>query len=169
MIILIVISIALVLVYVGFAIWNRKGLPESISAMVDMFSGAWRWLWSLWLATVAICTFAPAIDVLDKKGLAVLGFIPMVLLGFVAVMPIFDTEHKKVHDIFGILAGVASQVAMAFMCVGWLMVWMLFVFVMGSIFVQPDGWLAKAVKGNGTFVAEMMCWITVIGAALTAM
>ena len=164
---MIIISILLVVSFVGTAIWREREIPESISAMVNIFTGAWRWLWSLWLIAVAVCTFAPVIEVLDSRGLAVFGFLPMGLLGFVAALPIFDTEHKDVHDVLGIVAGVLSQAAVFFMCPYWLFAWSLFVFLMGSVYVQPEGWLAKAVKGKGTFVAEMVCWIAVIGAALT--
>lgn len=167
MTVLLIISILLVVSFVGTAIWKMKGLPESISAMVNIFEGAWKWLWSIWLMAVAICTFAPVIDVLDQKGLGIFGFFPMGLLGFVAAMPIFDTDHKNVHDVLGIVAGFLSQVAVVIMCPLWLFAWSLFVFLMGSVYVQPKGWLARAVQGKWTFVAEVVCWMAVVGAAMT--
>lgn len=164
---MLILSILLVASFTGAAIWMEREIPDSISAMVNIFSGALKWLWSIWLVAVAICTFAPVIDVLDQKGMAVFGFLPMGLIGFVAAMPIFDTEHKDVHDVLGIVAGILSQVAVVMMCPWWLFAWSLFVFLMGSVYVQPEGRLAKAVKGKGTFVAEVVCWIATVGAAMT--
>ena len=48
---MLLISISLVVLYVGTTIWIKKELPDSISAMVyDLPEGGWRWLWTVWLA-----------------------------------------------------------------------------------------------------------------------
>ena len=161
---MIILSVLLAVLYVGAAIWALRGLPVSISSMVYVLpEGAARWLWSLWLIAVDVLTFAPLMDVLDGRGLAVVAFIPMALLAFVAVMPIFMEEHKKAHDIMGVAAGVMSQVCVALICTDWLVVWALFVFLAGSVYVQPSGWLGKAINKKTVFVAEAVCYISLIG------
>lgn len=105
----IILSFLLVASYVGAAIWKDKKLPESISAMVYILpKGGWQWLWTIWLVIIDILIFPEVIEILDHRRLGVLGFIPMVLLAFVAVFPLFDTEHRKYHYILGILAGICS-------------------------------------------------------------
>jgi len=62
MIVILIISVLLVVLYVGAAIWRFRALPDSISAMVYALpDGGWRWLWSAWLAIVGILTFAPVV------------------------------------------------------------------------------------------------------------
>ena len=54
---LLIISILLVTLYVGAAIWKERELPESISAMVYLLpEGGAQWLWSLWMVVTAIFT-----------------------------------------------------------------------------------------------------------------
>lgn len=161
---MIILSVLLAVLYVGAAIWALRGLPVSISSMVYVLpEGAARWLWSLWLIAVDVLTFAPLMDVLDGRGLAVVAFIPMALLAFVAAMPIFMEENKKAHDIMGVAAGVMSQVCVALICADWLFAWALFVFLAGSVYVQPSGWLGKAINKKTVFVVEAVCYISIIG------
>ena len=163
---MLILSILLVALFTGAAIWKLRALPESFSSLVGLFDGAWRWLWSLWLVAVDVLTLAPAIDVLDGRGLAFIAFLPMVMLLFVAAWPIFDREHYKWHNILGTVAGVMTQAIVAIISPAWLSVWIAFLFLIGSVFVQPEGKLAKAVKGKAVFIAEMACYIALVGALL---
>ena len=151
MTLLLIISILLVALFVGAAIWKKKELPESISAMVYVFR--WKWLWSIWLVAVSVFTFAPVTELLDGKGLGVFGFLPMVCLGFVAVWPLFDKEHVKWHYLLAILGGILSQVAVALLNPMALLLW---------VAILPFVRSSKAV-----FVSEVICWATVVGVALT--
>ena len=167
MIAMTILSILLAVSFAGAAIWRLKALPDSISAMVYALpDGGWRWLWSAWLAIVDILTFAPVVEILDGRGLGILGFLPMAMLMFVAVWPIFDREHYRWHNILGIAAGVMTQVIVAIVSPAWLSVWMAFVFLTGSVYVQPDGGLAKAVSGKAVFLAEVACYVALVGALL---
>lgn len=163
---MIILSVLLVASFVGVTVWRRRELPESISALVYEFEGAKMWLWSLWMLAVDVLTFAPAIEVLDTRGLAFVAFIPMALLGFVAAMPIFMKEHKLAHDIMGIAAAVFSQVCVVLICPWWLFAWTIFLFLMGSVIIKRDSRLAKIFRGKGVFVAEMICYLTLVGAIL---
>ena len=162
MITLTILSILLVVSFTGITIWIRKELPESISAMVyDLPDGGWRWLWSVWLALVSVLTFAPVIGILDDtRGLGFMGFVPMVLLGFVAVWPLFDKEHLKWHYILSYIAGIWSQVDVWLMCPWWLFVWLaLIVFVGYLLLCNLKQMLSKVV-----ILMEMTCYVGVIGA-----
>lgn len=159
---MIILSILLVVSFAGTTIWIRKELPESISAMVyDLPDGGWRWLWSVWLALVSVLTFASVIDILDDtRGLGFMGFVPMVLLGFVAVWPLFDKEHLKWHYILSYIAGIWSQVDVWLMCPWWLFVWLaLIVFVGYLLLCNLKQMLSKVV-----ILMEMTCYIGIVGA-----
>lgn len=159
---LLIISILLVTLYVGVAIWKERELPESISAMVYLLpEGGAQWLWSLWMVVTAIITFAPVISILDRQGLGFLGFLSMVLLAFVAVWPLYDKEHTVWHNVFGIAAGVLSQVCVRFICPWWLWLWILFIayewYSRKYVHVYPNG-----ITGKSVFIAEVICFTTII-------
>lgn len=156
---MLILSILLVALGMGAAIWKGRELPESVSAMVWLLpKGGWRWLWMVWLLMADIFTLAPAIEILDAKNLGVLGFLPMVLMAFVAVWPLFDTEHRKWHNAFGIAAGVATQPCVWFICPWWLFGWLLIPAAIIAMYCQPDR--MKWLDGKGVTVAEIICYVT---------
>ena len=157
-------SILLAASFTGVAIWRKRALPESISSLVYVFR--WKWLWTVWLSVVGLLTCIPTIDVLDTKDMGFLGFLTLACLLFCAAMPIFMRDWKRWHDILGISACVLSQACVSIVCAVWLFAWALFVFLMGSVYVQPQGRLAKAVKGNGVFMAEATCYVSMVGSLL---
>jgi len=159
---MIILSILLVVSYVGITIWRKKELPESISAMVyDLPDGGWRWVWSIWLLLVDVFTFAPTIEILEEAhSIGIMGFVPMVLLGFVAVWPLFDKEHLRWHYILSYIAGIWSQVDVWLMCPWWLFVWLaLIVFVGYLLLCNLKQMLSKVV-----ILMEMTCYIGIVGA-----
>lgn len=161
---LLIISILLTTSFVGVAIWRMKALPESISSLVHILKH--RWVWTLWMWAVGFLTCIPAITALDRIGMQFLGFGTLACLIFCAAMPTFMEDKKDVHDILGISACILSQGCVIFIDYNWLSVWMLFLFLMGSVYVQPDGELGKAMKGKGVFVAEMCCYVSHEGSLL---
>lgn len=162
------VSVLLVILYVGVAIWRKRELPESISAMVYILpEGGWRWLWSLWLIVVSVLTFAPVIEILDKRGLGFLAFLPIVFNMFVAVWPLYDTEHKPWHYAFGIASGVVSQVCVWLMNPYWLWMWLLMI----AIPMIDRMWWHQSIPvwmwRRGVFFAEVICYTTLVMALLT--
>lgn len=172
---MIILSILLVALGVGAAIgmihwlerkpWSQS-LPDSISAMVYLLPrrGGWRWLWSLWLVAVDVLTFAPVIKIVDPRGLGILGFLPMAMLGFVAVWPLFDIEHRKWHYILAIAAGILSQEDVWFISPWWLLTWLL----------MPAAWIwttlgkyRAAFDSKGVLLSEVICYVAVIGSEIT--
>lgn len=164
MILLLIISILLVVSVTGIALWRIKALPESISSLVYVFR--WKWLWTVWLTIVGILTCAPAIEVLDRIGMGFLGFSTLACLIFCAAMPIFMKEQRQWHNILGISACILSQICVFFISMDWLYAWVLFIFLMVSVYVQPQGGITKVVKGKGVFVAECICYIALEGSLI---
>ena len=159
-----ILSILLAVSFAGAAIWRLRALPDSISAMVYALpDGGWRWLWSAWLAMVDILTFAPVVEILDVRGLGILGFLPMALLMFVAVWPIFDREHYRWHNIFGTAAAVVSQVDVWLISPYWLLLWLLMPHV---VFIKGLYHTETYFNGKGVLFAECMCYVALVGASL---
>ena len=165
MTVLLIISILLVTSVMGVAIWRIKSLPESISALVYVFRH--RWEWTLWMWSVAFLTCIPSISALDRIGMGFLGFGTLACLIFCAAMPLFDKDNNVLHWVFGTSGCVLSQFCVLMISPYWLSAWMLFVFLMGSVYVQPEGWLGKAMKGKGVLLAECLCYVSLEGANLT--
>lgn len=160
---MLIISILLVVSFVGTAIWKLKDIPESISSLVYVFK--WKWLWTVWLVLVGILTCAPAITVLDKIGMSFLGFGTLVCLLFCAVMPIWMEDKKTWHDVLGTSACILLQGCVFFICPWWLFMWAVFAFLMGSVYVQPDGF-GRFFKGKAIFIAQAVCYLDMMGCLL---
>ena len=159
----IVLSILLAVSFAGATIRRLRALPDSISAMVYALpEGGWRWLWSAWLAIVDILTFAPVVEILDVRGLGILGFLPMAMLMFVAAWPIFDREHYRWHNILGTAAAVVSQVDVWLICPYWLLLWLLMPSV---VFIKGIYHTGTCFNGKGVLIAEVVCYAVLILAA----
>ena len=149
----VILSILLVVSYVGATIWKERKFPDSISSMVwALPEGAWRWLWSVWLVIVSVLTFAPIIGVLDTVGLGIFGFLPMVCFGFVAAWPLFDQDHAKLHNIVAVIGGVFSQVAVLLICPELLALWLLMLLA-----------LLKPLRCKSVMISECICYVAIIG------
>lgn len=155
MLVLTILSILLVVSFVGIITWRNKELPESISAMVyDLPEGGWRWLWSVWLWLVTVFTYAPMMDVLDARGCGVFVFLTMLCLFLAGAMPLFQTETKKWHYVSAIAGGVLSQVCCCVVLHWWVVLPLWLVFTVLMVFVK--------VRGKEVLLAEMLCYVTSI-------
>jgi len=158
---MIVCSFLLTASFVGVAIWKAKSLPESISALVYDLPKKRQWVWSAWLVAVSALLFVPLTDVCGG-----LGWLTEVALMGAALTPLVKHETRKWHKWLGIATGVLSQICVVMLCPDWLFAWSAFVFVMGSVYVQPEGNLAKAVIHKGVFVAEVVCTVSLMGSMI---
>ena len=149
-------SVLLVISFLGVAIGRMGELPESISAMVYDIPKRYQWTWSAWLVAVSALLFVPLTGACGG-----LGWLTEVCLLGTALMPLVKPDTRKWHYVLAHAAGVLSQVCVAVTCIDCLSVWMAFVFVMLSVYVQPDGKLAKAVEHKGAFVAEVIATVGV--------
>ena len=161
---LIILSLLLVTLYFGVAIWRMKCLPDSISALVFVFK--YKWLWTVWIWAVSLLTLIPAIDRLSHIGMEALGFGSLACLMFCGAMSLVDKENTTMHWVFGVSGCVLSQICVWFIDYNWLSAWMLFVFLFLSSYVQPDSWLGKAMNGKGVFVAEVVCTVSLMGSMI---
>ena len=147
----------------GITIYHT-GIPDSISAIVYVFRH--RWLWTLWLWLVALLTLIPCIEILSRIGMEFLGFGTLACLMFCGTMPLFDKDNVRWHWVCGVSGCILSQICVYFICCDWLSLWGVFAFLAGSKFIQPEGWLGKAVKGKVVFFAECTCHVALMGAEL---
>jgi len=159
--ILVILSAVLVIAYVAIAIWRKKELPESISATVYELPRKKQWLWSAWLASVSALLFYPLVE--NAGGL---GWLMEVSLIGAALTPLIKKDTLKWHYVFAIITGILSQICVVMLDTMWLGVWMAFVFLFLSSYVQPEGWLGKTMKGKGVFIAQMACFVGLIGSLL---
>lgn len=153
---MLILSILLAASFVGVAIWRKRKLPVSISSLVYLFEGNYRMIWTVWMWAVALLT-APALIDAMPEDFKFVGFLTIASLVFTGAMPLFMEDNKKMHFFFAYTAGILSQLCVVMICPWWLGVWMVFAFLMGSIYVQPWGDIAKIVEHKGAFIAEMCC------------
>lgn len=157
------ILVALVVI-IHILVWNE--LPDSISEMVyKLPKGGWQWAWTIWLWAVLVLLTPQLMTVLDDSY-KVLGFLTICCLAFVGAMPLFERTDRKLHYMLAIVGGILSQVCVAIIDANWLCMWMLFIFLSGSGYIQPEGYLGKAMKGKNVFLAEITCMNSIYGAIL---
>ena len=164
MITLLIISILLMVLYIGITIWKKKELPKSISHMVyDLPKGGWRWLWTIWLWSVVICAAPSLIEALSGSSF------PIASLLFIGALPLFDTDHLKWHNILAIAGGIGSQVCTILICPWWMLLWVIMIVLMGGAFCafNDNKGCYRFIDGKGIFITEILCSTTVIAAIIT--
>jgi len=162
----ILVLISLALAVVGVVLMSRRELPESISGMVFGLPVHKRWLWSAWLVAVAMTVMVPLMDALGDA--AWLGWLTVVGLAGAAVTPIINSDTLRLHDVFGVSAGVLSQFCVACLCPWWLLTWLLWLpLLAGAMAAMND---AKdppcLLGGHGVLAAELTCAVTLFAALL---
>lgn len=165
MTIMLCISLVLAVSFVGIAMTRLKSLPESISALVYVFR--WKWLWTVWMWSVALLTCIPCIDILSGIGMEFLGFGMMACLCLCGAVPLFMKDNVVMHWVCGVSGCILSQICVYFIEAQWLGLWMACLFLIGAGYVQPQGWLGKATKGKWVFLAECTCYLSLMGSMLT--
>ena len=116
---------------------------------------------------VSALTLIPAIDRLSHIGMEALGFGSLVCLSFCGAMPLIDKDNTKKHWTFGISGSILTQICVYFIYHECLWVWVLFPFFFLSSYIQPNGWLGKAMNGKGVLIAEIICYICLVSSNLT--
>lgn len=158
---MLIISMVIAALYVGAVIFRIRQIPDSISAMVYAYPQL-KWQWTLWLWSVAFL-FAPClIEALDAS-FEFLGFLTVASLVLCGSMPLFDKDNKTMHYVFGITAGILSQVCVALISPWWLALWVLWVMV----FVWKTKDYSISDWQWSVFMAECICYASLMGAVLT--
>lgn len=149
--------------YVCIVIGKRRELPESISSLVYELPVRWQYLWTVWLWLVGLGVCIPMMDLMPEDY-AFVCFLTLACLGFVGAMPLFMIEHRKAHNIFGVSAGILSQICVLLVSPWWLLVWCIFLAVAIFVFFNKENkWFDKKM----VFVAEVICSLSIYGAVLT--
>lgn len=155
-------SIAVAVLYLGIATVKGRTLPESLSAMVYLLKGGWRWLWTLWLWTVTLLLLPSLMDALPE-GWGIVGLLTAADLLMVGAMPLFVREHRRYHYGFAVAAGVLSQVCVALICWQWLALWTVIIILHGLGTTPGTAGVPRWLEGRGTLVAEVICTAAVYG------
>ncbi len=164
MIILFVISILLVALYAGAAIWKKKELPESISSMVYLLPDKGRWVWTIWIWGSTL-TLAPVLFEIMPENWQVLAYGFATSMMFVGAMPLVRQEENKAHNAFAVAAGIFSQLCVLLIYNAWVLLWC--VLAINVLFIKDNGDFSKWLRKKGLFIVEHLCWFTLIGAIAT--
>lgn len=158
--------ISLILAVGGMVLMSRGGVPDSVSGMVYSLPVRRRWLWSVWMIAVALTLMVPLMTSLGD--VAWLGWLTVVCLIGAAVTPVFNRDTRTMHHVYGIAAGVLSQVCVACLCPWWLLCWFIYVpLIAGSMAAFNDSEEMPVVcDGKGVLVSECICAISLYGSLL---
>lgn len=167
---LVIISMLLAVTGVGVAIYKNKELPESMSALVYSLKKRHRWLWSVWVWSMAFTAGIPMIDALGGTWwLGLTGFVTTGCLGVVGAMPLIAGKANLPHYLLAILGGILSQICVILINPLALHVWLLFL-VLIDLSLTDKEWsrkLRKPIEGKGTLIVEAFCALAVYAALLS--
>ncbi len=148
MVYLIILSVVLSVAMAIVAAKKAKELPDSVSSF-SYYVGDVRF--SLWATMTAAILLSSSLHALPPKHAYIAGLLSVGLL-MVAASPCYRTENKVLHYVGGYLFGLASQVVVALVMPWLLILWILF----------PLVFIHKSWKENATFIAEGICYVTLI-------
>lgn len=135
----------LVLVVPVIVRWIKRGLPASLSGMVFGSGGETaghtavgrRALWTAWIMTAAGLLAVPLMEAVAYKWVA---WLTLLCLLAVAVVPLMRSEKNTEHYVYGIAAGVMSQVCVALIEYEWLWLWPVWLLVFTWKTCGTDSW-----------------------------
>lgn len=164
MAVMVIVSILLAVSFVGIAIWKLRGNPESISSMVYLLpEGSWRYVWTVWIWCIALMIGPSLIEAMPERCQFV-AFFTMACLSFCGAMPLIRGDRNTAHNIFGMSAGVLSQVCVAIISLWWLLSWCMFLPILIDFYVnRVNRWYS----GKEVFLAECVCYVSMVGSLLS--
>ena len=170
MVTMLIMSIIRAVSFVGIAVWRMGQLPKSISSIVWLFDGNWKWCWTIWLWLVTVLLAPALVSAMENSVLQFVGFFTIACLMLVGAWPLFNAEKAKWHHRVAVVAGCLSQICVAIISPWWLLAW--FPMVVLSIsamdaFNDSNG-IPRILDGKGVFLAEVICMVSLYGALLTA-
>lgn len=163
MVTLIIISLILVVLFVGATIYHTHSIPDSVSAMVYALPTSGRYIWTMWIWAVSMLLVPSLMESLGSYW-QFLGFLWCASMAFCGALPLVKGEPNTIHNALGIAAGVLSQACVLVLCPWWLCVLLLL-----SWFVLTDKVrdLTSIWYGKTCFLAESVCYVSMVGAILT--
>lgn len=159
---MVLLSALLVVLYTGTAILRYKHLPGSISALVFYVSKPWKWVWTIWVWSVSFL-LAPAMMEAMPDYFRFVSFLTIASLFLVGSMPLVWGESNTAHYVVAIISAILSQVCVSFINPCWLLTWLIYVVICVYIATSNN---ATIFDGKGVFVAEVVCWLSIIGCIL---
>ena len=160
------VSVLLVVLYVGAAIWTKRGLPDSISALVHDLPKGWKWVWAAWLALVTL-TLAPALtDAMPEGWSSLIAYLCIICLAMTAAMPLVPGEHNTAHYALGIASGVLSQLCVVHISPWWLCIWsVMVVLIVDSVTygLHKERWYERPI----VLIIELLCSLVLFCALFT--
>lgn len=166
---LVLISIVLAILGVGWFTKRKGELPVSVSSIVYDLPKKVQFLWTLWIWLTIGLIVPPMIEALPDIWQFV-GFLFALCGLFCGAMPLTDEDTEAWHGWLGIGAGVLSQVCVALACAWWLLVWMVLVVLIGLGAWSDKPWvqtLYLKLEGHGVLLLEGLCAASVYGMLLT--
>ena len=158
---LIAISGIIALLYIIINIITSKKVPESISAMVYNLPKDKQWIWILYIWTIAFTIGPYIIESLDEN-FKVLGFLMIASLAFCGAMPLVEDSENIAHNVFGICAGILSQICVALINPMWLLVWIVMLILFIVHLIKPNKILSK----YSVFISECLCAASMYGSLI---
>lgn len=139
------IGFALMWVYIGYMIWKKGELPQSISATVYDLDRKNKWVFTI---VMFLCTFliAPQLMEVTYMETSILPFLTLVGLLGVGAAPLVSGEKNTLHYVSASICGVASQLMIALSVPQILFLW--------TPYVIYTLW--KEFSGKNMMVAEMV-------------
>ncbi len=162
---MLVISVLLVILFVGITICAERKLPDSISALAYLIPKKGVWIWTLWLWAVTFLILPSLMEAMPEH-LTFIGFLCMGSLAFCGAMPLIKNEKNTAHYVFAIIAGILTQVCVTIISPWWLAAWPIYV---SMVYLPNYPWnIEKHIAGKGVFLIECVCWLTLTGCLITS-
>lgn len=158
----VLISLVIAFIYVVINIITTKKIPESISSLVYNLDKTQQWIWIIWMWTISILLGPQLIQILPDN-IEGLGFATMASLMFCGAMPLVKEDKNVLHNIFGVSAGILSQVCVAIINPLWLLVWIVILLLFVTSLVKSN----KVLNKYGVFIAESLCAASTYGSLIS--
>lgn len=158
---LVVTSILLSVLGIGLATWQRKALPDSVSAMVYDLPKGRQWVWTLWMWLVGLTAGIPLLEAMEYNPLQFMAFLMTAALLFCGAMPLVSDERNIPHYVAAMAASAMSQLCVLSLCAWclapWLLLMLLFYVALFSSDVVQAEKLFDNLRRYGVLVAEALC------------
>lgn len=157
----ILVSMALVALYIGLVCYRKGEIPENMGAVAYLLpDGGWRWLWSVWLWST-VYTLTPKLFVVipDAGQPCAHAFATAMLL--LGILPLLKHEGNKGVYALATVACFFSQVCVALVCPWFLLTWL----SMPAMLAGRHCWRGLE-KVRQRLVMELSCYVSLAGSLL---
>lgn len=111
---------------VGFAMWKKRGIPDSVSEIGYVIPS---WAFTAWITLLGMLAMPMMMEVLTDSY-QVVGFFAIVGLLCVASSPFYRTEEKALHYIGGGICALCATIVTMMVAKELLLCWLGYLMVM---------------------------------------